>query len=647
MRPHIFVTSAAVPGLRQVEDVRQAIAAGHAAAIWGRITALAGADLGTAPLTPASLFTGRDPNQARHANPDYTVCHAAGQRILRAALVCLLTGNTRYRDLALQQLESLFDPAQWPEWRDQAHFRNPADLRTGMLAHDTALVYDWLHPFLRQDQRKWIVAGIDRCAIQPFWKSVDQGAWWTERRNNWLACVVGGLGTAGMALGGDHADAERLIAYSLPRMRGYLEIYGPEGEFNESVAYANATLLPADYFSAWRYHTRDGENLLAAHPFPAACRWMLYMTLPPGRVAAFGDAHVDAPPRVQHVAAVAAAAADPLLQWFYLAHAGAWSDPRQVLWFDAQLEPRPPHYDLPLGRAFPAHGGCVSNRTSWNSRRTECVVYGKAGREENHGHDDVGQLCIDGRGQRLIRDLGAPSIYPADFFGPQRNAYYNASGFGHNVLMFGDREMRTGPDAGGRFLFAEFDAVRGAVWQIDCTPAYEGARRVRRTVVHLLPGVVSVLDEAELERPEQIRLRWHTADRSEPDAIGCFLVQQQNERLACRVIALNGAKLTLTRGQHAYAPPYDKARTGDPLEQRHESYVQAEMENGSCRLLTLFALLPPDMPVRWRSGQPAATGEEVWRLDAAGRSCRVAVTDETMVVECPERETRRWEVPLT
>jgi hypothetical protein len=210
MRPHIFLTAAQQPGLRQVSDIRQAVRQGHPGAVWQRITALAAADLGTAPITPTSVFPGRDSEQARHANRDYTVCNAAGQRLLRAALVGLLGSDTAYRDLALEQLETLFDPELWPEWRDQAHQQTPADLRTGMLAHDAALAYDWLHPLLSQHQRESIVAGIHRCAIQPFWASVKQGAWWTERLNNWLACVVGGLGVAGMALGADHPDAERL-----------------------------------------------------------------------------------------------------------------------------------------------------------------------------------------------------------------------------------------------------------------------------------------------------------------------------------------------------------------------------------------------------------------------------------------------------
>ena len=73
--------------------------------------------------------------------------------------------------------------------------------------------------------------------------------------------------------------------------------------------------------------------------------------------------------------------------------------------------------------------------------------------KENHEHNDVGQLCVDGYGERLIVDLGSPSGYPADFFEENRWKYYNASIKGHNVLMFNGREMRVPrKDRGSKFF---------------------------------------------------------------------------------------------------------------------------------------------------------------------------------------------------
>ena len=636
MRPHILITAEAQSGLRSVADLRAAVREGHGRQLWTAIEEQVDADLGTAPILPSSLFPGRDAIQAKHANRDYTVCAAAGQRILRAVLAHLISGRGDYRDLALEQIESLLDAERWPEWRDMAHGDNPADLRTGMLAHDVGLAYDWLHSSLTAAQRGAIVEGIDRCAIQPFWRSVEREAWWTYKMNNWLTCVVGGLGIAGMALGEDHPDAQKLVDYSLPRLQSYLAIYGPEGEFNESVAYANATILPADYFAAYRYHTCGGENLLGQDPFPAACRWMIYLTFPPGRVADFGDAQIAAPPMVQHFAAVAAATRDPILQWFYLQHAPPVPDPRQLLWYDHTLESLPPQ--LPLGKAFSAHGACISSRTDWDSRSTACVVYGKAGRETNHENDDSGQLCIDGYGHRLIVDPGSPSIYPVDFFGAHRRQYYNASVRGHNLLLFGDREMRNTPDARGRILHSEFDDARGACWQLDLTAAYEGVSTVRRTVVHLLPGVIAVLDEAELENDEPISLRWHTSDRCTPDDRGRFTTASDDVHLSARILSLDSAPLRFARREHEYRAPYDQGRMGDLLEQRRESYVETTLTADSCRLLTLFALFGPGVEAEVWIDSDAG-----WQVYSPDGLCRVSADDDRLTVST---EDKTWQINL-
>ena len=116
--------------------------------------------------------------------------------------------------------------------------------------------------------------------------------------------------------------------------------------------------------------------------------------------------------------------------------------------------------------------------------------------------------------------------------------------------------------------------------------------KVHRAVAHRFPGIVAVLDEAILSRPQEISLRWHTANRCAPDAQGRFLVESAGVTLAARVVALDGAAIETNRGEHAYRPPFDRNRVGEPLAQRRESYVEVAHTAASCRLLTLFAVLP-------------------------------------------------------
>jgi hypothetical protein len=627
MRPHIFLTAEPRPGLRSVADVRADIRSGRGRALWETIKQAADADLTAPVLVPTSAVPGRDPDNTLHGNRDYDICHAVGQRVLRAALANVLTQDPIYRDSALAQIEALYDPARWPEWRDLSHMHLTADLRTGQLTRDVALAYDWLHPALTPAERAMVVDGIHRRGIEPFWKAIENGDYWVGRSNNWMTCIVGGLGIAGMALGEDHPDSARLIEYSLPRLIAYLKIYGAAGEFNEAPGYASATAHPVGYFAAHRYHTGGGENRLAEHPFPEACRWLMAVTVPPGHCAAFGDTRVAERPKVSHVAAVAAASRDEILQGFYLQHAPAEPDVRDLVWWDPRVAVESPRGRLPLGRGFPEHGGCLVSRADWDPEASPCTVYGKAGREAHHADNDVGQVCIDGYGRRLIVDLGMPSMYPRDYFGEQRTRYYNASARGHNVLVVGARETRG--DAGGRIVDSRFDDRFGASWSLDLTPAYDGVEHVRRTVVHRLPGVVAVLDEAETECREEIALRWHTANACRVDDHGGFLVTDDGVGLACRVMALDGGPLTLATGRHEYRPPYDRNRVGEPLRQRHEPYVQATLTAERCRLLSLFAVLPRgERPREWR------TIDGGWSLTTSEGHFVVEVTDDALTVRC-------------
>jgi hypothetical protein len=617
-RPHLFWRANPAGTLRTVDSVRESVKRpGLAREIWKTIEGACAEDIGAAPLTCRSMIPGRMQVMADQNNPDYTICHAAGQRILRHAVALNITGEGKYKTAALEQLDALFDESVWPDWIDQAHlrFELPAGLRTGMLSQDCGLAYDWLYPFLDDTERKRIVEGLDRRGIQPFLKSMEADPWWAHDLNNWYSVIIGGLGIAGMALAGEHPDARHLIKLSRDRMQRYLSIYGSDGSFNESVAYSSATRIPVAYFNALYYHGNGGDNPLARQPFPQTALWTLYAALPGERFAEFGDGHPELDDRMGFITAIAAANRDPVIQDFAVRHLSASANPYALLWYDADLPRSSPAGKLPLGKVFPENSGLIFSRSSWDPDAPEMIVYGKSRQAQNHGHNDMGQVCIDVRGKPMIIDVGSPSSYPEDFFDENRFRYYNASVRGHNVLMFGGREQKFPPhDRGvkglldldpisGRYLQTHFDDAVGAFWQMDLTNAYAGAKRVRRTVVHLLPGWVAVLDEAEMDKAEEISLRWHTITPAVPGANGNFTVVNGNQRLACRVEVLDGEPDSLDLKRHAYEAPYNRDRTGQLLTEQHEPYVELIQKQAACRILTLFALDDGESPTFWsRSG---------------------------------------------
>lgn len=642
MRPSIFITRDKVEGLRSVAEVKEAIKTGHAKKVWEQLLERADADLTRDTVLPTSHLPGRSRNQSKRGNPDWKICHEAGERVLCAALACLLTEDTRYRDEALRQMRALFDERQWPQWRDMAH-RPPADLRTGMLSRDLGIAYDWLHPFLSEEQRKWTVTGIDRRGIQPFWQATEVPLGWVNGRNNWTTCIVGGLGIAGMALGPDHPDSQRLVEFSLPRMRKYLHSYGPDGEFNESIGYAGATRLAVAYFMARWYATAGRENPLGQHPFPQTARWHSYFVFPPGHGAPFGDANRGARVDLTYFAPIAAASRDSCLQWFYANCSPVTSDVSlalKLLWYDDSLEPTDPEGVLPHGRAFSAHGAVISSRADWRAEATAIVVYGKAGVEVYHNHHDAGQVCIDGYGRELIVDLGSPPGYPKDYGEPTRYRYYNASSHGHNILTIGGREMVAKRGQQARITAAEFDDTKGAYWQIDLTALYDGVESVRRTVVHLNPGCAVVVDDVRMPQVEEVSLRWHTVDRCEPDAQGRFIVTSKGVKLASRVVRIDAGEVSIARGQHGYRAPYDRYRLGSKLAQRRESYVEARAPARTCRLLSLFAVIPRgELAGSWEAGDGG------WQIETPTGAFRIVV-DGHRLTATNATNGIEWDVPL-
>ncbi len=632
-RPWIFVTGEKVEGLRSLEEVRSGIREGHAAELWKQTLAKVEEEMKQEPIAPGE------------GNRNFHIVATTANRITDAALVALITDERRYADAALLQIWALFDREQWPEWADKAHLQVglKADLRHGQLARALGMAYDWLYGLLTDEERQRFLEGLDRCAVRPFKAGVEAGEHWVNRQSNWMTCIVGGFGILGMALGPDHPDSAWLVKLARPRIQRYMSTFGPEGEFNESVQYSGSTMYVVDYFLAERYASGGKKNPLEQYGLSDHCRWYMYCTVPPGRVLGFGDPAPDMPPVVTHLCAVASALRDPMIQWFYLQYADLVLPTHhrralELLWYDPTIEAQSPRGRLPLGRAYHNQAKILTSRSSWDPESTTSVVYAKAAQEGNHGHADWGQVCVDGYGERLIVDLGSPPGYPRS----HKERYYNYQQWGHNVLVFGKNEtggIPLGRPRGGKITHAEFDDRRGGAWTMDLSEAYGEGQHVRRHVVHLLPRIAVVLDEAELDVKEPISLRWHTIAPAEPDDEGCFTVRGDKATLTCRVQRLDG-EAELRLGRHEYRPPYDKDRLGNPYPQRHEPFVEIKTENDRCQILSAFCVFGPDEQTPLWQG-----GADGWSINTPEGPVQVRLEKHGLAVENTATQ-RAWRINL-
>lgn len=597
------------PHLRSWAELRQRVNSGAYGSIWSQIAVKADQDLIEDPITPASMFPGREPDQARHANLDFTVSVAVCQRVLRSALMFRVTGNHAHKECCLRQIYSLIDPSVWVEWRDKSHVYMgiPADLRTGWISRDVGIAYNWLRSSLTRKQRQQILDGIDHMGIRPFLDSLPMNPHWMQKLTNWTTCIVGGMGLCGMALGRDHPEAANLVRISKSKMDSYFAIFGPEGEFNESPGYAGSLMDVVQYYSALHCIEPVSPNRLATFPFPQVARWIQYLALGPKRLAGFGDNHVEAPPFVPHYAAVAAATRDPTIQGLcrhYRATNMGYSVPDifEFIWLDPTLPAKRPEPTSPRYATFRGHAACFSSRTDWKTSGADCVVYGKAGREPYHAHADAGQICIDAHGERLIRDLGLPAGgYPADYFGANRLKYYNASVLGHNLLTINDREHPDKATSGYFLSDGLLPDGLGVHWVYDLSACHPEATSITRSVFHLLPNVVVIIDEAHVESTAQFRLRWHTAKPVKIRNDGSFNFTVGKANLSARVHAPGPVRVSHASGRHHYSAPFHQNRLGENLHQLREPFVDTRTKGKRCRLLTAFATgLSRVPPASWQ-----------------------------------------------
>ena len=593
--PSIFIVNAKTNGFTSLEDLRHIDNEGHQGVLWKDILEQSAKDFEVPYLDPTTNFEGRSPVQLKHANVSYDMERGVSDRLSRSSLLFAITRENKYKDLVMRQIEALYDTTLWPMWCDKAHIKGGKpflDIRTCRISMAVALAYNWMHEDLTEEEKAFIIEGLDKRAIQPFWRKLKQNPGWYRHRHNWFTNIFGGMGITAMALGNAHPESEKLLQLIVPEMIDFNNTFGEMGEFNEPPGYAGAVRFSVEFAEAYRYYTKNQRNLLNEKPFPEICYWILHHTIPPGRLTAFGDTPVEktfSSPAV--MAAVANANSDGILQGYYLNNFEEMKSPMELLWFNPNLEPENPKGKLPLGIEYKQHGADLISRTSWDHESTECVVYGKAGRETNHDDNDVGQLLIDGFGERLIIDPGKPEpIYPADYFSKSQYNYYTRSSRGHNVLVIGDEEMISEPNnlARGKTVNSWFDDSIGSSWEIDLTPVYRNATKVTRKVAHLFPGIVVVHDYAELPNADSIVLRWHSITPPHLTESGDFWATNKKASVVAKVVALDKNELHFSKGHHEFKPPYNLSRQGDPLDQNYEPFVKISMYGKTASILTLF-----------------------------------------------------------
>ncbi len=434
------------------------------------------------------------------------------------ALVFLLTGEQRYRDLALAAVDKL--TAQ------------PGG-RSSLV--ELALVYDWLYPELDEARRAALRAVLDRDGRALYEKLAKCETYaaialvWNIGLAEFLACA-----TAGCALYGDVPKVAPWLRYVQEHARSITAALGPDGVSPEGISYGGVS---NEFYVRAIDLVRDllGDDLYAGNDYLRNLPYFYLYSMLPRRRLGFQHAHVCYGDAVRYswcgpdnyLRRAAGIYRDPHAQWAaaVLEKAGACCESASgaflnLAWFDPSVRPRPPRR-LPRLRHF-QDNGLVILRSGWQGN-AEAVLAFRCGPHAGHhalrhytqsiggGHmcPDAGSFVLFARGDWLVCDGG----YARKF-----TAYHNTvlvNGIGQTGEKSGDwfecvelRREKRGP----RMLRAEERAGR-AVITGDATAAYEhraGLRRFWRHVVCPRPDTWVLVDELRAEQPATFELYFHS-----------------------------------------------------------------------------------------------------------------------------------------
>ncbi len=498
-----------------VEAIRLRAASPRMAAVRTRLIARAEALLRAAPLLVST--TGRGQPDPPGTLKGITAARRLQGRVLSFSMAFLLTGDARYRDAAVAQLDHAI--TNWPIWVDTAH-SPPYDLMTGEISLTFGLAYDWLYSSLTTAERARLRAGMERRAMRPYLDAVDvaRPMPWYRALSNWNPVCNGGAAVLALALRGESTLATRILELSVPAMSFYWNNLGDDGGWEEGTGYWTYGHRYA--FMAADALRRAGWNEGAQHLAREGARQtgMFPLVFNPGtRISAsFSDS--------------ADRAADPLMYflgreyqnpdyvWYQdrtplrSATSEGWPEEAMTLvWRGVDEAWVPEAYasfrpSIPATKSFPSIGWAML--ASEQPDPELFLAFKNGSTAANHSHLDLNHVTV-GMGDSLVLvDLGSRP-YPADYFSATARAnYYEISTAGHNSVLVGGRGQVFGRDGTlqGPFEGAYYTAFLG-----KAGGAYSVATpHARRHVVFVDRRYYVLLDEVAPTVPAAVELRFHS-----------------------------------------------------------------------------------------------------------------------------------------
>ncbi len=373
--------------------------------------------------------------------------------------------------------------------------------------------YDWTYDLYTPQERRLIEESISRRTEQLYdsltSRPFDSNPYDSHPNEYQML-----LSEAALALAHERPEqARRWFQYSTECFRAICPTYGtPDGGWNEGVAYWSFT---NESVISWimMVRTATGTDLGKSKPYFRNCGYFALYGWPTGtRLTSFGDS--ECPTFVIALTSAVAASysgnPDFLAQIIRMGMPAssipkvAPSVQRMVRIWDEIGEPRLDR--LPPFRFFPHIGFAVMRNDMAHYENDvglffECSPFGNS----CHRHNAQNCFMLEAYTEPLLLSSG---YY--DYYGSTHHRNWTWETKSHCGVTYDDGhgQIRGGLAAGGITGFRHDDDFDVAVG--DASRAYPELKSVKRTIVHVRPGLYIVRDRVESEKPHVWEFNLHT-----------------------------------------------------------------------------------------------------------------------------------------
>ena len=346
-----------------------------------------------------------------------------------------LNGDRRW---AARARDEMLAAAQFPDWYP-LHFLDTAEMTAAL-----GLGYDWLFDFLSPQERVTIRTAIVTKGLNPGLAGLSAQGKLQRLHNNWVQVCNGGLTLGALAIADEEkAKAAELIAISRAPMTKIMQLFAPDGGFEEGPIYWNyATAYNVFYLAALNSALGTDFGLANALGFSETGNYRMQTIGPLGKDANFGDAAemISIAPQMFWLASrfhhpEYAVQEQAVIKMAHLNRNNSESSRfaiLELLWNSPTGESSAAAH-LPTGAKFDRVATAFF-RSAWEDTNAIYVGFKGGSSRSSHGHLDLGTFVLDAGGERWAIDLGGDSYGLPGYFGAQRWSYYRLRTEGHNTL---------------------------------------------------------------------------------------------------------------------------------------------------------------------------------------------------------------------